>query len=277
MINKFEAYLEKEGKSKNTIKSYLIHINGFLKWFSETYSIKFTRLYRENVLEYKSYLKNIKKQSAKTLNVKIAALIKFNEFLQEINIQEDIVISKKDTIKIQTVIANPTSITKKDVEQFRQHVLESEGKRNYAIVTIMAYAGLRISETLNIKIDDFNLVSREIIIRSGKGEKQRIVYMNDKVVNVIKEYLKIRDEKGKYLFMSQKGNKLDRTVINRMFKKYSNNMTPHTLRHFFCTNALENGFSIHEVANLAGHTNIHTTLLYTNPSVEKMKEKMNKL
>ena len=52
---------------------------------------------------------------------------------------------------------------------------------------------------------------------------------------------------------------------------------PHTLRHFFCSNALESGYDINEVANQAGHSNIHTTLLYTNPTREKMKEKANRL
>ncbi|NMB95039.1 MAG: site-specific integrase, partial [Clostridiaceae bacterium] len=53
-----------------------------------------------------------------------------------------------------------------------------------------------------------------------------------------------------------------------------NKITPHQLRHFFCTNALENGFAVHEVANLAGHSSIQTTLIYTNPSREKMKGKL---
>ncbi|MDA2520329.1 site-specific integrase, partial [Bacillus cereus] len=51
-------------------------------------------------------------------------------------------------------------------------------------------------------------------------------------------------------------------------------ITPHQLRHFFCTNAIEKGFSIHEVANQAGHSNIHTTLLYTNPNQLQLKNKM---
>ncbi|MEC5393653.1 site-specific integrase, partial [Klebsiella pneumoniae] len=62
--------------------------------------------------------------------------------------------------------------------------------------------------------------------------------------------------------------------VNRIFKSYSNVITPYQLRHFFCTNAIEKGFSIHEVANQAGHSNIHTTLLYTNPNQLQLKNKM---
>lgn len=277
MVDKFGDYLIQEGKSKNTIDSYSRHIQQYLKWFEDTYGMDFKQLYRENVLEFKSYLQAVKKQKANTVNSKLSALISFNEFLVDAEVQENIVITKKDMIRIQSQGTSPTDISKQDVEKFRQQILEQEGIRNYTIVTIMAYCGTRISETLDIRLSDINTQSKEIIIR-GKGNKQRTVYMNDKVVNAIKEYLKDRKDTDKdYLFISNKGNKLDRTVINKMFNKYSDIITPHQLRHFFCTNALENDFSIHEVAYLAGHSNIHTTLLYTNPSETEMKNKMNRL
>lgn len=278
MLSNFKIYLIEEGKSENTVKSYCRHVNQYLKWYYDSFGMKFNKLYRENVLEFKSYLYNVKNQNAKTINAKLSALARFNEFLIAEGIQDKVVITKKDMMKIQVQGINPTDISKKDVEKFRQQVLENEGIRNYAIVTIMAYCGTRISETLNIKLSDINLTTREIIIRQGKGNKQRLVYMNDKVVNAIKEYLKERKETDlDYLFVSNKENKIDRTVINKVFNKYSARITPHKLRHYFCTNALENGFSIHEVAYLAGHSNIHTTLLYTSPTEIEMKSKMNRL
>jgi integrase/recombinase XerD len=60
--------------------------------------------------------------------------------------------------------------------------------------------------------------------------------------------------------------KVDNTVINRPFNKYRKKITQHTLRHFFCSYDLENGLSLHKAANQAGHSNIHTVLIYTNPS-----------
>jgi len=76
------------------------------------------------------------------------------------------------------------------------------------------------------------------------------------------------------VFVSQKNRNLNRTVVNRIFQQYSDKITPHQLRHFFCTNAIEKGLGIHEVANQAGHSNINTTLLYTNPDKDKLKRKM---
>ena len=106
--------------------------------------------------------------------------------------------------------------------------------------------------------------------------------LNSKVIISLKEYLKVRDKlstakQSDYLFVSKKNGKLDRTTVNQMFKQYSDKITPHQLRHFFCTNALEKGMLAHEVANQAGHSNIHTTLLYTNPDKKKLIDKMEKL
>ncbi|MBV7276052.1 tyrosine-type recombinase/integrase [Clostridiaceae bacterium UIB06] len=277
-LNGFKEYLIKGGKAVNTIKSYMLHLENYFKWYKNSFGEEIQKLYRQNVLEYKSYLQNIDKgvKSAKTINAKLSALIKFNEYLQEQGIQDDVVVSKKDNIKIQTEVASPAVVTKNDVEAFRQQILKYEGNRNYAIVTIMAYAGLRISECLDLKLDDIDLTAKEIVVKCGKGNKQRIVYINSKIIDAVKEYLQERKCKQidlDYLFISNKNNKIDRTVINRLFNKYSNKITPHTLRHFYCSNALEAGYSVHEVANQAGHSNIHTTLLYTNPTKEKMKSK----
>ncbi|OAA84692.1 tyrosine-type recombinase/integrase [Clostridium ljungdahlii] len=275
MLEQFEDYLIQEGKSVNTIKSYLLHVEGYFKWYNDSFGEKPTQLYRQNVLEYKAYLQNVDKgvKSAKTINAKLSALVKFNEYLQEKGIQKDIVVSKKDNVKIQNESASLATVNKQDIEAFRQQILKHEGNRNYAIVTIMAYAGLRVSECLNLNLNDINLISKEIRVKEGKGKKERLVYINSKIIEAVKEYLKERKKvECDYLFISNKGNKIDRTVMNKVFNKYSDKITPHTLRHFYCSNALESGYSVHEVANQAGH-NIHTTLLYTNPTKEKMKSK----
>lgn len=277
MLEEFTEYLVKEGKSINTIKTYVLQVNLYLKWFVETYGSKCQRLYRENILDYKSYLKNVSKLSASTINSKLAALIKYNKFLVSVSIQTDMVLSKNDNIKSQSLGVSPSDISQKDVEMFRQKILENGSKRDYAIVTLLAYAGLRISEALNIKMDDFNIVSRELIVRDGKGEKERLVYLGDKIINALRIYLKARNSNSMYLFISRQGDRLSRSRINQIFNDYSDIITPHKLRHFYCSHALESGYSVHEVANQAGHSNIHTTLTYTNPTKEKMKDKANKL
>lgn len=281
LLTKFKNYLSKEGKSNNTISAYRHHIENFLKWFGDSFGTDFIRLYRENILDYKSYLLNIKKLNGKSVNAHLAALIKFNLFLIHEKIQEDNVVFKTDYVKVQVEYASPAKVTKAEVENFRQKILETDSKRNYAIVTLLAYSGMRISEALGIKLTDINLIGREILVRKGKGEKQRIVIINDKCVNAIREYLKEREnykhKNSQYLFISRENETVDRTTINHIFESTSGKITPHTLRHFFCSYALESGWSLHEVAAQAGHTNIQTTIIYTNPTRQEIKRKANLL
>lgn len=277
MLNEYELYLSNVSKANNTIAAYMLHIKGYLQWCKESYGDVPTRLYRANILDYVSYLRNIKKFSASTINAKVSALLSYNKFLVSIGKQDDIVVFKDDNIKIQKQYASLSTVSKQDVDQFRQTILVNQGKRDHAIVTIMAYSGLRISEVLNITTQNFGFIQRELLIPDGKGQKQRVVYLNDKIINAVKEYMQERNSTSEYLFVSREGGKLNRTRINQIFNQYSDKITPHTLRHFYCSNALESGYSVHEVANQAGHSNIHTTLLYTNPNKEQMKAKANLL
>lgn len=279
----FENYLKEQGKAENTIAGYKKNVELYIEWFEDSKGLSFSKLLRENVREYISYLKTVKNHKPKTINTKINALVKFNEFLMAKKIQTDLVINKSDYQKIQDQYVSLSRFNQKDIEKFRQIVLESENKRDYALITLLAYAGLRISEALDLRISDVNFVSREMVVE-GKGNKTRIVFLNDKVIEALQSYLKERnkvDTDHEYLFISNRGKKLNRTTVNKFFEKYCTKLgmeiTPHDLRHFFCSHALSVGFSIHEVANQAGHSNIHTTILYSHPSRQEMINKMNKL
>ena len=280
-MEEFKNYLLEQNKSQNTIENYIRNVNSFKKWYKETTGEELKKLYRPNVLDYKSYLRNIKKTKkgetlkAETVNMNLSSIIKYNKFLVETGIQKEIVIQENDFIKIQKQHINPCKVNTADVEKFRQQILEHETKRDYAIVTVILYVGLRISECLSIKKSDFDLNSKEIIVRNGKGGKIRTVYMNDKVVEAIKEYLKERKSDSDYLFVSRQSNKVSRSRINQIFNKYSNILTPHGCRHYCFTNMSKKGFSIIEIAMIGGHSSTRTTEIYTNPSEKEIKERIN--
>jgi len=119
-------------------------------------------------------MKNIKKYRASTVNAKLAALDNYNQFLIKQGVQDDVVINKKDYMKIQGSIANPNEFEKSDIEAFRQKVLTSGSKyavRDHAIVTLLAYAGLRVSEVCDLELADIDLTARQVLVRSGKEDK----------------------------------------------------------------------------------------------------------
>ena len=288
LIKKFKKKMYLEGKSQKTIEVYGNSVKEFFKWFYDSYgNIEYKKLYRENILEYKSYLKNIKKSAhsgnnlcPKSINSKLSALICFNELIEP----DNIVVTKRDLIKIQAEMVSPTSITKKEIEEFRQIVLQSEGcaaKRNYAIVTILAYAGLRITECLNLRKSDICLESSELKVTNGKGEKARIVIINSKIVSAVREYQKTDHVDSEWLFHNSRGERLNQTTINRVFKlccPKGHNITPHTLRHFYAINAVSSGiFTIPEIANQMGHSSIKTTMKYMNPNLDEIRRKIEEL
>lgn len=288
LIKEFKRKMYLEGKSERTVEVYSNSVKEYFRWFYESYgNVEYKKLYRENILEYKSYLKNVKKSlhsgnqlCPKSINSKLSALICFNELMEP----ENIVVSKRDLIKIQMEMVSPTSITKKEIEEFRQGVLQTEGcgaKRNFAIVTILAYAGLRISECLNLRKSDICLESNQLRVASGKGEKARIVIVNSKIVSAVREYQKTDHVESEWLFHNSRGERLNQTTINRVFKlccPKEYDITPHTLRHFYAINAVSSGiFTIPEIANQMGHSSIKTTMRYMNPNLEEIRQKVEQL
>ena len=278
MLDGFCEYLRQQGRSENTVKAYCQGVKEYMRWHEETFGKRMKMLLRANVLDYISYLRTVKGLNNRSVNAKLASLHSFNLYLISAGYKTEVVLTKEDYLKVQTAYASPSTVDRGEGERFRQEILENTGIRDYAIVTILAYAGLRISECLELRMGDISLAAREITVRHGKGDKMRVVYFGNKVANAVREYLKSRPAtENPYLFPGRGDSHLTRGQVNRIFNAHSASITPHTLRHFFCSNALENGYSIGELANQAGHSNVHTTLLYTNPTREKMKEKANLL
>lgn len=285
-LKNFEIYLLDNAFSPNTVKGYISDLRLYSAWHNNQHQ-DMDILDRQDIIAYKVYLKNSKRQDAKTINHKLSSLKKYNEYLIDINAMDTMIILKKDMCKIQAEFANPTDITKTDVKRFFDSVKNSGSKtsmRDFAIVYLLAYTGIRISECLNIQHRDLDLDEQELVV-NGKGNKQRTVYLNDAVCNVLKEYLKTNRTyknygdftKSQYVFISSRSKKLTTSRVNQIFDKYDNNIHPHSLRHWFCTNALESGMLLHEIANQAGHANIQVTMRYTNPTKQALKNKMNNL
>lgn len=275
-IDEYKIFLRDQGKEDNTVQTYSGHVVEYIQWYKDTFGQEPVQLYHTNILDFRSYLQNVKKLKFKSIDTKLSSLSSFNEFLIKSGEQVDLVITAEDRLKFQQSIASPADITKQEVEAFLQTVLVMTGKRNYAMAVILAYAGLRVSECIDIRLTDIDFQARELLV-IGKGNKQRIVFINDKIIHAVREYLKERKSSSEYLFISRNGGKLHRSSVNRFFAQCSDRVNPHKLRHYFCSHALEIGYTIAEVANQAGHASERTTLIYTNTNRQQMKEKANQL
>ena len=159
--------------------------------------------------------------------------------------------------------------------------------RDRAIIELFYSTGARISEVENVKISDIDLKDNEMVV-TGKGRKQRLVYLNQAAVFWIEKYLEVRDKatykgsigskKDSNLFLNKFGKKLSsrsiRNIVKKCVKKavIGKNITPHSIRHSFATHLLQEGAGIREVQELLGHENITTTQIYSHLNIKKLKK-----
>lgn len=141
------------------------------------------------------------------------------------------------------------------------------GVRNKAIMGVMLYAGLRVSEVINLKPGDINLTRGKFRVVNGKGGKDRDLYINDYLSILLEEWRKIRPE-GKYFLSTLKGKKLSARYVLDMVKRYARkagitkNVSPHTLRHTYATQFYREKKDIESLRKILGHEDISTTTIY---------------
>ncbi len=279
MIKKFEIFLRyKKGLSENSIENYIRDIRQFLNWFKGDLK----NLTKYDLYDFFSELFEKKKYEISTYLRKISSLKNFVNFLIDEKILVDNpffgfelpkrenklpeVLDVKDVFKIINSIEPTCPITIRD----------------RAIIETLYATGIRVSELIEIKLNDFDRTGG-IIKVTGKGNKQRIVPLYLEALEILNLYLKkVRPKFNKkeknYLFLSKNGNKLTRQFIWQIIKKYANlsgiskEVYPHLFRHSFATHLLEGGADLRTIQTFLGHSDITTTQIYTHVSVEKLKE-----
>ena len=161
------------------------------------------------------------------------------------------------------------------------------GIRNYAIVMTMYRSGLRVSEICKLTLSDVNFDSGLIYVQQGKGKKDRYVPMDSDIIKACKAWLTVRPV-SEYFFCTLEGGILDaryiREVCYRLSKKAGvfiqdgmekKPVSPHKLRHTFLTECLRDGeFNIREVQQLAGHSSLNTTMVYTHVVMDELQAKV---
>lgn len=281
-IDEFLEYLSVIKKhSVHTINNYKIDLIEFYEFNKE--SIK--KIDREIVNKYMQYLydKNVSKA---TISRKLSSLRSFYNYLYKRDI-----ISKNYF----SMIKNPrkdNGLPKfvKDVEIDKMFsipdIKKTLGQRNLLIIRMLYSTGVRVSELINIKLNDIDINERTIKI-FGKGSKERIVVFGNNTKEILEIYLNngryrldIRD--SEYLFLNKDGNRLSdryvRKIIDDIIFKASLqiHVSPHMLRHTFATDMLNNGADLVSVKELLGHESLNTTSIYTHVSDDKIREIYNK-
>jgi integrase/recombinase XerD len=239
---------------------------------------------------YKSYLKNflqlnnIKDPYQVTTNQIVKFLESYNfkstsqqnQYIGCLKLFARYILNKKD-IHL-SKIERPKSEKKLprviDGEYIKSQLYKIENTKHRAILTLTYSVGLRVSEIVNLKIEDVDSNRMLIHIKNAKGRKDRIVPLSQTVLELLREYFK-EYKPIEYLFNGQYGGKYSIGSCQKIYKKYIDNKTSiHTLRHSSFTNLLETGTDLRVIQKIAGHSSSKTTEIYTHVS-NQMLSKVN--
>jgi site-specific recombinase XerD len=153
------------------------------------------------------------------------------------------------------------------------------GLRNYLVMLLMYRAGLRVSEVINLETKNINWQVGDLKVVDGKGSKDRVVPLETYVLDSLRKW-KAERPKGNKFFTTLKGEELNDRYIRTFVKRYAGkaniqkDVHPHTLRHTFATELLDQGFNISEVQDLLGHSDLSTTMIYTHVNPVTLREKI---
>jgi site-specific recombinase XerD len=153
-----------------------------------------------------------------------------------------------------------------DSEFIKSQLNKIKNLKHKTILTLTFSVGLRVSEIVNLKIEDIDSKRMLIHIKNAKGRKDRIVPLSQTVLEMLRKYF-LEYKPKEYLFNGQKGRKYSVGSCQKMYKRYIDpNSSIHTLRHSSFTNLLENGTDLRIIQKIAGHSSSKTTEIYTHVS-----------
>jgi len=292
LFTDYLEHLEVElGRSQKTIENYGHYLHRFFDFMTQEkqklfpYNITF-----EIVRKYRIYLHRYKMENGDTFkistqNYHVIALRNFLKYLSK----RDISTLASEKIEISTIPQrNVEFLESQEVTRLLNaaHGPNRAAKRDRALLELLFSAGLRVSELVSIDREDINLKRQEFSVR-GKGKKIRIVFISNTAKKAIEEYLQkrididpalfIRDRIGTNKAADARGLRLTPRSVQRIVKKYAikagivKDVHPHTLRHSFATDLLQNGADIRSVQEMLGHANITTTQIYTHVTNQNLK------
>ena len=225
-----------------------------------------------HIIAVRAFLKYLLKHDYKTLSPEKVELAKTPSRMVEFLDSEDI---------------------KRLIEATNQEKEEILRLRDRSIIETLFSTGLRVSELCSLKKEQINFKRNEFTVR-GKGDKLRLIFLSDDAASALQKNLKVRNDNSKNLFIAHKqvGTKMEKELesfgkdakgltprtVQRIIKKYAliggitKKITPHTLRHSFATDLLQNGADIRSVQSMLGHSSITTTQIYTHVTNQQLRE-----
>lgn len=289
-LDQFSQYLEEQDRSPQTVRGYINDLQLFGQWFAQTNGepARFTTITPTDIREYRQYLLMIEQRKASTVNRRLAsisALMQWGKQTGQVDLNpvENVrsvpqvesgprYLDRKEQYALQRAIERDLQLSQ--LRYPRRHVSR---RRDASLVIFLLHTGLRLGEALALRLNDLELSDRkgQVIVRQGKGRKQRMIPLNIAARQAVHAWLDKRSEiANDYLWMPvefQSETAMSSRSAQRIIRRLGQeaglpDLTPHMLRHSFAKNLVDSGVSIEKVAALLGHSNLNTTRIYIEPS-----------
>jgi integrase/recombinase XerD len=282
-IHSFLSYLRVEkALSQNTIDAYRRDLEKFSEFAAQRGLKKPAQVKRSEVVDFLGtlYARKLDARSVARHLVSLRQLFRF--LLSEELISEDPVVTVESPKFRQSL---PQFLSVEEVEKLlaQPDVSSTLGLRDKAMIELLYSSGLRVSELCNLAVDDLHVDAGSLRC-IGKGNKERLVPVGKRALNVLQLYIQkarpeiLGERTSKYLFINRKGTRLDRVSFWKILALYGRKaelrkaLKPHMLRHSFATHLLDRGADLRSVQMMLGHSDISTTQIYTHVVEERLKQ-----
>ncbi|GGG17069.1 tyrosine recombinase XerD [Lysinibacillus alkalisoli] len=265
----------------NTLASYERDLTAYVQFMQKNQKETLNDITRADIQAYLLYLRQTNK-SPRTMARHISSIRSFHQFL----LRERLT-TQDPTVHIdlpKTTQRLPDVLSVEEVEALinAPHHNKPQGVRDTAMLELLYGTGMRITECMDLNIDQIHLTMGFVRI-FGKGHKERIVPLGQSALTACERYLnearpQLLKEPTEALFINQRGKRLTRQGCWKLIKQHAQQaklqkaMTPHMLRHSFATHLIENGADIRAVQEMLGHADIATTQIYTHVSKTRLSE-----
>ena len=281
LIQAYENYLSKvKQASANTISSYMRDIRQFSQWLHQNEGMDIIDATQLNISSYLSHLEE-EGRTGSTVSRNLASLKNFYAYVVSSGFLErtpvtDIRVNRGEK-------KMPQILTGREIELLLSQpvCVDAKGYRDKAMLEVMYATGIRVSELIDLDVDDVNL--EQGIIKCNAGKKSRIIPLYPAALKALTAYIRdiretmlaLPDERA--LFVNVNGVRMSRQGFWKILKYYQSTahinkeITPHTLRHSFAVHLLENGADLGSLQELMGHSDISSTQMYTHLINKKLK------
>ena len=274
-------------QNKELLENYINYLENV-----KNYSDHTTTAYKNDLEQYFDYLKNTQKNlfdnedfvdylfslelAKSTINRKLTSVNNFLLWSSKLDEYKGKTFRKSENLKTEKKL--PNILTSNYINNLIDKLPTSTAKdvRNKAIIELLYSSGLRVSELVNLKINDVkNDGSLRVI---GKGRKERLLPMTDQAYKIISLWLKsnraefLKDNDNQFIFLGVRGKQITDREVRRVVNLITGTF-PHNIRHTFATHVLDGGADLRVVQELLGHSDPGTTQIYTHISKKKLQEK----